>query len=553
MIRLYDYQSEIVTKARQKMAAGHKHIMIQSPTGSGKTVIFSYIVSEMTKKNKRALIITDRIELLTETGGTLDDFGILTYKLTAGQVQPPDKTFNCCIAMAQTLRNRLETKKYVDEWGSWFRSFDLVIIDEAHKQEFNPFFNQDGSNKFNGAYLLGFTATPKRTGKQSQLAKDYSCLITGLTVDDLIRKGRLLPDRYFGVDSADTSGIRIDSKTGDFDENEVFNRFNRPELYAGVVEAWLKHTPETITLCFCVNIRHAIETCEEFNKKGVKAKFIVSDVARPKPLKENHSDADKVRYNKHLEDFNRFTDSYQKYSGVRSVVLDEWERGEFPILINAGILTTGFNYPPIQTIIVNRATMSDNLWLQMIGRGSRTYEDKEYFNILDFGGHGGRNGGRLGNYRDRREYSLIHETRKGGGEAPVKECGKQRRKGIKPDKATGYTMDKNGRSGCGSYIAPSVMICPYCGYQYDTEKERIFAELELINYGNAQITEHQIRPQNNRFSDIERTAAERGYKQGWVTAQIALRYGATGLREYAKIRGYSLGWAAKMASVWKVG
>ena len=165
MIKLYTYQSKIINQVREAMKKGHKHIIVQSPTGSGKTVMFSYISKQMQAKNKRILILTDRIELLSETGGTLEQFNIKPCKITAGQTAPPATYYNCYIAMAQTLKNRINPKKYKTEWGHFFKSFDLIIIDEAHKQEFNHFF-VDGENVFNNAYVLGFTATPERTGKQ---------------------------------------------------------------------------------------------------------------------------------------------------------------------------------------------------------------------------------------------------------------------------------------------------------------------------------------------------------------------------------------------------
>lgn len=573
MITLYDYQTDIIRNIRRKMSEKHKHIIVQSPTGSGKTVIFSYIVSEMTRKKKRALILTDRIELLTETGGTLEEFNLKPYKITAGQMVPPPRYYDCYIAMAQTLKNRIEAKHYAKDWQLFFKSFDLIIIDEAHKQEFNCFFYDDpesgeSRNVFNGAYILGFTATPQRSGKQRQLAQDYSTIVLGPTVQELITKGKLVEDRYYGVEGINTSGVKIDKKTGDFDESAIYNRFNKPELYAGVVEAWKKHTSATITICFCVNIQHTIETCKAFNEAGVKAKFVTSEVARPKPLSEHATEGQKVRYEHHLQNYNNYVEAAAKWSGDRKTVIDEWKRGEYKVLINAGILTTGFNFKAIQTVIINRATISDNLWLQMIGRGSRPYswgykgtdkegnyhgEIKTHFNILDFGGHGGIGGGRLGNYRDKRNHSLLHDQGHGGGAAPQKECGAQRRPGVRPDPVTGYTIDKSGRPGCGSYINASAMICPFCGYSYDTDKELITAELKLIDYTIVPEDGRVIEKKESKFAELERKAESKGYKQGWVTAQIAFADGYPGLMEYAKLKGYSQGWAWRMAKQFRVG
>jgi len=500
----------------------------------------------MQAKKNRVLILTDRIELLTETGGTLQEFGIKAYKITAGQMAPPPKYHSCYVAMAQTLKNRIKPKRYPKDWALFFASFDLIIIDECHKQEFNHFF-QDGQNVFNGAYILGFTATPSRSGKQRQLAEDYSTLVIGPTTQELINKGKLVQDRYYGVESVSTEDVKIDRKTGDYDENQMFAKFNRPELYAGVVDQWLKHTPGTITLCFCINIQHVIETCREFNERGIKAKFVTSAVSKPK-LPDNPTEGQKAAYESKKAAYDNYMAAYAEMSGPRDEVIKEWKDDEFCILVNAGILTTGFNYRRIQTVIMDRDTLSDNLWLQIIGRGSRPFPGKQYFNILDFGGHGGHLGGRLGNYRDKRQYSLIHEQPTGGGAPPVKECGKQRRPGAKIDEYTGYTPDKKGRPGCGAYIAPSVMICPFCGYTYDSERELIMAELKLIDYDI--IPDHgSILKEFSKFEDLEKTANARGYKNGWITRQIALKYGVEGLEDYAKEKRHSQGWVWRMREI----
>ena len=138
----------------------------------------------------------------------------------------------------------------------------------------------------------------------------------------------------------------------------------------------------------------------------------------------------------------------------------------------------------------------------------------------------------------------MHEQPAGEGVTPDKECGKQKRINVKQD-ANGYTVDKNGRQGCGSYISASTMICPYCGYTYDTEKELIEAKLKLIDYDI--IPEHgTIIKESNQYHEIEKIAESRGYKQGWVVRQIAIKHGFDGLREYAKQKKYSTGWAFMM-------
>ena len=467
----------------------------------------------MKKRNKRALIVTDRIELLFETGGTLEEFGLNPFNVLAGQMVQPPMNYQVYIGMSQTIRRRL------DRWREWCQSFDVVVFDECHKQEFNPYFERYPFKK--DAIILGFSATPVRTGKQRQLSDDYQTLIHGLQVPELIKRGRLVRDKYYGVDAPDMSGVGMNT-FGDYREGEMFAKFNKTELYSGVVENWCNIAPDTITLVFCVNIQHTIETCKAFNEAGITAKFLTSDVVKPQ-LQANPTEAQKVRYEQKIKEYENYINARAKYSGDRVQILSDWKNGKFKVLINAGILTTGFNHKAIETVVVNRATTSIALWLQMLGRGSRTYPNKDHFNILDFGG----NGNRLGYYNQQREWTLTHQKSISGGVMPVKECGD----------IANPKPDNNGRKGCGAYIFVSAQICPFCGYVFQHEKEVKFAELIKIDYNSTPL------PQNNDFyGSLERTAEQRGYKTGWVLNQIISKEGEQGLKDFAKFKGYKNGW-----------
>ena len=517
MIQLYDYQTDIINKLRTALSEGKKRIIIQSPTGSGKTVIFSYLVAEMKKRAKRALIITNRIELLTETGGTLQEFGLQPYNILAGQIVQPPMQYQVYIAMSQTLRRRIGT------WPAFWKSFDVVIMDEVHLQEFNPYFEFDAFPQ--RTIILGFSATPTRSGKMRQLGDDFEMMIEGLQVPELVKRGRLVRDYYYGVGGVDMSGVRLNS-LGDYKENQMFAKFNRPELYKGVIENYEKHTPGTMALCFCVNIQHVIETCKAFNEAGISAKFLVSGVSRPQ-LPGDPTAGQQVRHERKEKEYDNYIDAIQKYSGERHKLVSDWKLRKFKVLVNAGILTTGFNVKQIETVIMNRATVSVPLWLQIIGRGSRVFPEKTYFNILDFGG----NGSRLGYYMQERQWSLWHEKSKGEGAMPVKECGDV----MKP------ITDENGRTGCGAYIFAGHDICPYCGYLFPKKKNEKFADLVKIDYIDSPLLNNQTDSELF-FDELERRAESRGYKVGWVLNQIIVKLGEQGLKDYGESRKYKGSW-----------
>jgi len=526
MIKLRDYQGSITGKIINFFSGGGKHTLVQAPTGAGKTVIFSYIAQRSAAKNKKVLILTNRTELLKQTGGTLQDFGLQPYFIQAG-TKFINFNSNCYVAMTQTLRNRLNNPL----WRKWIKNdIDLVIIDEAHKQDFNYIF-EDGI--LDDKYVLGFTATPRRTGKMRQLALDYEEIIDEVSVTDLIDKGFLVSDDYYGVGGVDVKDIKIDPKKGDYSEADMFKRFDTPKLYAGVVKNWMEIAPNTKTIVFCVNIEHVIHTCEEFHKNGIDARFIVSSMSNPKEPSKEATEGAWTRYEERLRLYNLYLESWGKWSGDRTSIIQKFKNKEFPVLINAGILTTGFDDPSIETVVVNRATMSLTLYFQMVGRGSRISPKKTHFTLLDFG----NNASRLGHYTAPQLWSLWHETSKGEGTGvpPVKICGISENgtpiKGANDDK----------RKGCECMIMASITICPFCGFKYPNKKIK---EIDLTGLmydvqKKTAIAVKKIKDMND--DELLEYFLLKNHKMPWLWRNLYFRGGTKKIEEFGEKNGWKKG------------
>lgn len=497
MITLRPYQTDGIRMIKEEWLKGKKRVVVVYPTGSGKTVLFSYMAQLAAKKHSHVLVITHRDELLGQTGGTLRDFDLDPYVITSKTKRPP--TNELCVAMTKTLSNRL----YFQEWVDWYKKIDLIIIDEMHIQEMNWIFDHTESK---GKYILGFSATPGRKGNQRQLSEDYESMVIGPDVQELINQKYLVPDRYFCV-PVDMTGVS--KSNGDYNTEEMFSRYNKTELYSGVIDNWKRICPNTITIVFCCNIQHTINTCRAFNEAGIPSKFIVSTLSVPK---KPAPDANKGEHSKYLikcQEYENFKKYYELYSGDRDEVVSEWKEDGFKVLINAGIATTGFDHKPIQTVIINRATTSENLLLQMCGRGSRIFKNKDYFYFLDFG----ENCKRLGYYRQEREYSLTHEKPKAGsGVAASKECPK-----------------------CHALVIASSTVCKYCGFIFPKSHEEKIVELTEVNYKEASKKLQTIE-------DYEIFAKAKGYNKNWLSRQIFIKWGKEGLQQYAKAKGHDNYW-----------
>jgi len=436
VIKLRDYQLTL-HEATKKAMVKFRRLIVVGGCGIGKTFLFSYLSHLSDLKGSKVVILSNRSEILTQSDGALALFDVKAEYISPEYRKIP--TANIVVCMAQTLRRRIDKPEYQE----FLRTRDLFIIDEAHSEDFTFLFK---SGLIDGIRVLAYTATPRRTGKQRQLYLDYEGIVEGESSDSLMNKGWLVRSKYFALDAPDLSKVSIDSGTGDYRPKELWKAFGTSERYEGVVENYLRISPDMSAICYCCSQAHAVETCRAFNEAGVSSKFVVSGIK------------------KDSEDYGRLL-SNLKYTGNRKHVFDEFKRGEFKVLCNVSIATTGTDLPIARVCILNCSTMSVTRYLQEVGRISRPYEGKEYGLVLDFGG----NVGRFGVYEAKRKWSLFHDEGGGDGVAPTKLCD--------PDK-----KDKEGRVGCNRLCHLGATECPFCGFIFATPRELRDVELtEIIN------------------------------------------------------------------------
>ena len=331
-IKLYKHQKKITKEITKEWEKKKKHVLVQSATGSGKTVIFSYIASKVSSNQKKVLIITDRVELLTQAGGTIESFNMNPFLIQAG-TKFIDKTKQVYIGMSQTLRNRLKTKVWKD---FILKDIDLIIIDEAHKQEFNHFFTNDFlKNKF----VLGFTATPVRGGKMVQLGLQYDSIVIGKSIKWLIKKGYLLNCDIYDCGAPDMSKVSINKMKGDYSESSMFKTFDSGKLYKGLVKNYLRIAKGQKMMVFCCNVEHAIKTTKQLKKSGVDAKFISSKKTAPKEPRK-WTQANEEIFKDKLRAFKLYEKYFYKFSGNRDDIFKWFKDTEDAVLVNVDIATT---------------------------------------------------------------------------------------------------------------------------------------------------------------------------------------------------------------------
>jgi len=465
MIELRQYQVNGVQLASEGFRQ-HKRQIFVLPTGGGKTVIFSDIAYKAVNKGKTVLVLTDRVELFKQASTALGRNNIPICKINADS-KILHKDAKLFVGMVETVARRLAQLQDI--------VFDLIIIDECHKGNFFKII--DAFPDYN---VLGFTATPKN----KHLHKYYTNLIDVIGIDKLIEQGYLAPCHPFQMED-DFSDVKLQKSGDDYNEQQLFLHYNKSKLYAGVVEEYLKRCAGSKTLVFNVNIEHSDTMARAFTAAGIPSFSITSKT----------KDFDRVK------------------------ILEGFSRGDFPVLNNCGILTTGYDEPSIETIIVNRKTASLPLWLQMCGRGGRIYPGKPYFTLLDFG----KNHDEHGLWDEPRVWKLEEpkKKRKGGiGAAPLKSC-KQ----------------------CKAVIPLMAAKCVYCGYVYDMAdmvlKEGVLKEVKAMPRIPEQLVDRFI----GDFSLQELKNLQEAKQH---TAQLIWRVvrskGVEAVKEYAKMMDYKYGW-----------
>jgi superfamily II DNA or RNA helicase len=271
----------------------------------------------------------------------------------------------------------------------------------------------------------------------------------------------------------------LEVKRGDYTEQSQYAHFNKARLYSGVVDKWKEYGNNQKTIVFNVNIEHAEKQTAEFNRAGVESYCITSKTK----TKE------------------------------REKILADFTAGAFQVLNNCGILTTGYDEPSIKVVIVNRKTKSLPLWLQCVGRGSRTYPGKESFLLLDFG----QNHNEHGLWSTERTWTIEQPKKKKKEQAaPVKDC-----------------------PGCGAMLYANTRLCPYCNMTMElkaiyNEKTGVMVEVLPSSIKGRKLSSLSI----NELIKVQKL----GEVKAAMVWRVVRSHGVGAVKQYAKAAGYSNGW-----------
>jgi superfamily II DNA or RNA helicase len=340
-MELRPYQNQLANDIRGAFGSGANRPLAVSPTGSGKTVLFSYITSQVLKRGSRVIIIAHRREILDQISATLKRVGVPHGFIQAGK---STSTQPAMVASIQTLARRLDT----------IPAPDLVIIDEAHHSVSKSYVQMFAA--WPTAKFIGVTATPERLDGKG-LGAMFDRMVMGPSVQWLIDNGFLAQPVYYAPrEAVDLS--QVHTIAGDFDRSETEEIVDTPRITGDAVTHYVRFCNRQRAVAFCISVAHAQHVADTFNSCGIPSASI-----------DGTLDPE-----------------------VRKQRVEDLTAGKILVLTSCELISEGFDLPAVNAAILLRPTQSLSMHLQQVGRALRPYPGKANAIILDHVGNCLRHG-----------------------------------------------------------------------------------------------------------------------------------------------------------------
>lgn len=373
-LHLYPYQAEMKHTVFS-MWDTMDNVMVQMPTGTGKTILFASIVRDLcnyiqrNRLHSHVLILAHVRELITQAQDKLKKRGIESGTIMSGIPQDLRKIVQ--VASIQTFMSTRNRDRMEQE------NFDFIIIDEAHHSKAPRY--QELWEMFPNSKKLGVTATPWRMD-HSGFTELFDDIVISHPIEWFVREGYLSNYDYISIapnsemqhtiNAIDKFGV-----DGDYLESELINQFDKDSIRAELYKSYKQFCKGRKGIIYAINRQHAANIRDTYACHGVNIEMI--DGTTPK--------------------------------GERDNLLEDFRAGNLQVIVNVNIFSEGFDCPDIEFIQLARPTKSLAMFLQQIGRGLRIAKGKDKGLILDNVGLYNRFGTPMANRRWRYHFE-GHET-----------------------------------------------------------------------------------------------------------------------------------------------
>jgi len=319
------YQNDSLTKVKEEWNDGNKKVLLVAPTGSGKTVTAGLIIDDEVNNNGgKVLVVTDRKKLTRQFAERTEaDFGIPCGIEMANEGHGGEDVI--CTTV-QTVTNRIQQGKFDPD------EFSLLCFDEAHLALGAGF--QSVANHFSDSRLVGLTATPRR-GDRKDLMAFFNSMVEPVTLPQLIEQGFLAPLTIQNIPIQ--IELRTKHKTGDYDDEEISHAIE-PYLDA-CANSLIEHGAQRCSLVFLPLIKTSKRFTELLNEKGFNAEHVDGEMGEQ----------------------------------AVNAAIKRLELGKIQALCCSQILAIGVDIKPVNLILNLRPTRSWTFFVQVCGRGTRTF------------------------------------------------------------------------------------------------------------------------------------------------------------------------------------
>lgn len=325
------------------------NVMFQMPTGTGKTRLFTSIISDikawgiMTQRVPKVLIIAHRVELIEQISENLDRYKVVHGVIAGGKERNLRPLVQ--VASIQTITHR--TNKDIAS----SLDIDFIIIDEAHHSTANSY--KKLWELYPNAKKLGVTATPWRMNHLG-FTSIYDKLLVSKSIKEFIEEGWLAPYSYYSIKSNSNihhhiKGITDFDIEGDYKVSTLEQIMDKVTIRANLLDSYLKLAKGKRGIIYSISRKHSDHICEEYKQAGINIVRIDSETPREE----------------------------------RRMYVQRFRNGQIDIIVNVDIFSEGFDCPDIEFIQLARPTKSLVKYLQQVGRGLRPTSGKGKCIILD--------------------------------------------------------------------------------------------------------------------------------------------------------------------------
>jgi DNA repair protein RadD len=328
---LRPYQQNGISQILAAYRGGARSVLAVAPTGSGKTTVFSSVLSELAGRGQRGAVLVHRRELAAQACTRLREFGVRYGLIMAGEHPNPSGLVQ--VASVDTLAGRIRENTTLQRWAASVR---FVVYDEAHLSTAPKW--RRALDYFTNALVLGVTATPWRlSGKP--LAGAYGSCVVIATPQELREQGHLCGYQGFGYLAPDLSEVH--TTAGEYNERESAAAMSESAIVDSVVEEWGQHARELSTVVFAVTVDHSQQLAARFKAAGVSAEHL--DGKTP--------------------------------GEARKRILKRVADGHTRVLCNVGVAVEGLDIPRLKCCVLARPTKSLARAIQMMGRVRRPWAE----------------------------------------------------------------------------------------------------------------------------------------------------------------------------------